>query len=415
VNPHSQSDQHQPQGRHAASVAAVALLAAIVLLILPPLAKANFVYWASAGQTTIGRAKLNGTAVNNAFIKGLSNVHGVAVNSTHLYWTQGSGATSSIGRANLDGSGANANFIPNSAGLNFAAASPQAAIAVNANGVYWANTGTTTIGRANIDGSAPNSTLINVPGSTICGIAANESFVYWLNTSIGPRIGRAGADGSSPNPNAITGVTSSCGLAADNSFLYYGAGSHAIGRVPIGGGTPNNSFIPSATSAANTPCGVAVNSQNVFWGNSGATDFIGRANLSGGSSNPSLISGPTDPCLPAAAPSNKVTVKSVTRKKKKGTAIIDAKVPGPGQAGLQNTAPPKTAGSAKVKLQGLTLTAAGSFKLAVKPKGKTAKQLKKKGKAKTTVWVTFLPSGVAGVESSKKLTIHLVKQRKKKH
>ena len=414
VIPNTQSDRHQPQGSLAASFAAVALLAAIVLLLLPPLAKANFVYWASAGQTTIGRAKLNGTGVNNAFIAGLTNVHGVAVDSSHVYWTQGSGATSSIGRANLDGSGANTSFIPNSAGLNFAATTPQAAIAVNANGVYWANTGTTTIGRANIDGSAPNSTLINVPGSTICGIAASENFVYWLNTSTGSRIGRAGADGSSPTPSFITGVTASCGLAANSSFLYYGAGSKAIGRAPLGGGIPSNSFIPSATSAANTPCGVAVNSQYVFWGNNGATDFVGRANLSGGSSNPSLVSGPTDPCLPAAAPSNKITVKSVTRKKKKGTAIIDVKVPGPGQAGLQNTAPPKTAGSASVKLQGLTLTAAGSFQLAVKPKGKTAKQLKKKGKAKTTVWVTFTPSGVTGVESSKKLTIHLVKQHKKK-
>ena len=59
---HPQSDRHQPQGRLTVSVAAVALLAATLFLILPPLAKANFVYWASAGQTTIGRAKLNGTA-----------------------------------------------------------------------------------------------------------------------------------------------------------------------------------------------------------------------------------------------------------------------------------------------------------------------------------------------------------------
>jgi virginiamycin B lyase len=391
-----------------------ALLAALALLIAPPHAHGNFVYWASSGQTTIGRAKLNGTGVNNAFITGLSDVHGVAVDSKHVYWTQGSAATSSIGRANLDGSGANPNFIPHTTGINFAALAPQAGIAVNTNGVYWANSGTTTIGRANIDGSAPNPTLINIPGTVICGIAANEGFVYWLDASIGQRIGRAGADGSSPTASFIPGVSPSCGLAADNSFLYWGAGSKAIGRAPVGGGAANNSFIPSATPAANNPCGVAVNSQYVFWGNSGATDFIGRANLSGGSSNPSLVSGPTDPCLPAAAPSNKITVKSVTRKKKKGTAIMDAKVPGPGQAGLQNTAPPTTAGSANVKLQGLTLTAAGSFKLAVKPKGKTAKQLKKKGKAKATVWVTFVPAGVAGVESSKKVVIHLVKQRKKK-
>ena len=80
--------RHRPQGRRLALAAGVAgLLATIVLLILPPLAKANFVYWASAGQTTVGRAKLNGTGVNNAFVTGLTNVHGVAVDDPSMPWT----------------------------------------------------------------------------------------------------------------------------------------------------------------------------------------------------------------------------------------------------------------------------------------------------------------------------------------
>ena len=398
------------------ALAIAALLAVAALLLLPPHAHGNFVYWGNSGQTSIGRAKLNGTGVNNAFIGGLSNVHGVAVDSKHVYWTQGNAATSSIGRANLDGSGANPNFIPNSAAVNFATAFPQAAVAVTSSALYWVNTGAGTIGRANLDGTSPNGALVNPGGDPLCGIATDQNFIYWVDVGLGQSIGRAGQDGSNPTFNFVPGVSGSCGVAVDGSFLYWGATANAVGRAPVGGGagSANNAFIPNAASPGNTTCGVAINSQFIFWGNSGATDFIGRANLNGNSPNPGLIAGPTDPCLPAAAPSNKITINSITRKKKKGTAIINAKVPGPGQAGLLNTKPPTTAGSAKVKQQALTLGAASSFKLAVKAKGSSAKKLKKKGKATVTVYATFTPAGVAGVESSKKLTIHLVKTHKKK-
>jgi hypothetical protein len=408
--------------RRGKPLAAALLVAVITLLALPPLANANFVYWASDGQTTIGRAKLNGTGVNNAFVIGLTDVHAVAVDSQHIYWTQGNAATSSIGRANLDGSGANPNFIPNSSALNFAAAVPQAALAVTGSAIYWVNTGAGTIGRANIDGSAPNGSIVNPGGDPVCGVAASQSFVYWLDVGLGQSIGRAGPDGSSPQTSFIPGATGSCGLAVDSNFLYWGASGKAIGRAPVEGGAANNAFVPSAVPAANSVCGVAVNSQYVFWGNSGASDFIGRSNLSGSGSNPSLITGPTDPCLPAAAPANKITLTSITKKKKKGTATIGAKVPGPGQVTLnQISTPPDTnAVASAVKQQGLTLTAAGSFKLAVKPTGKTAKKLKKqvkkkgRGKVKVKVFIHFGPAGIAGVPNTKQVTVELIKQGKKK-
>lgn len=404
-------------------MAAALLIAVIALLALPPLSSANFVYWASDGQTTIGRAKLNGSGVNNAFVAGLTNVHGVAIDSQHIYWTQGNAGTSSIGRANLDGSGVNPNFIPNSSALNFATAVPQAALAVTANAIYWVNTGAARIGRANIDGSAPNGSIINPGGDPICGIAASQNFVYWLDVGLGQSVGRAGPDGSSPQTNFISGATGSCGLAVDSNFLYWGASGKAVGRAPLGGGAANNAFVPSAVPAANSVCGVAVNSQYVFWGNSGASDFIGRANLGGGSSNPSLINGPTDPCLPAAAPANKITVTSITHKKKKGTAAIGAKVPGPGQVTLNQTSTPpdNNAVASAVKQQGLTLTAAGSFKLAVKPKGKTAKKLKKQvkkkghGSVKVKVFIHYVPAGVAGVPNTNQVTVTLIRQGKKKN
>jgi hypothetical protein len=402
----------------------VAFLALVILLLLLVQdAKGNFVYWANAGQASIGRAKINGTGVNNAFIGGLTDVHGVAVDSKYIYWTQGFGASSSIGRANLDGSGANPNFIPSSAGVNFVLLTPTPGIAVTSTGLYWANAGTM-IGHANADGTGPNGSLINAAPAEICGVAADQSFVYWLDDDSPETLGRAGLDGSNPDLNFVTGALTHCGIAADPSFLYWGTGSNGIGRVPIGGGIPNNDFIPNAVPVSNVPCGVAVNPQYVFWANTdtgSAPDFIGRANLNGSAPNPSFVAGPTDPCLPAAAPSNKVTVNSVTRKKKKGTAIINAKVPGPGQVTLTNTGTEDVnAVAASVKQVGLTITGASSFKLAVKPAGKTKKklkkQLKRKGKAKVAVkaFVTFVPAGVAGVPNAQPVKTKLIQQRKRK-
>src|SRR3954467_2758394 len=158
----SSRPQTRSRTRTRAGKAAVAgLLATIALLLLPPLANANFVYWASGGQTTIGRAKLNGSAVNNAFITGLSNVGGVAVDSKYIYWTQGTGATSSIGRANLDGSGANPNFISHAAGVqDFDALPAHGGSPVNSSSIFWNNTESGTIGKANLDGSSTTGNLV---------------------------------------------------------------------------------------------------------------------------------------------------------------------------------------------------------------------------------------------------------------
>ena len=131
--------------------------------------------------------------------------------------------------------------------------------------------------------------------------------------------------------------------------------------------------------------------------------------------------GASNPCLLAAAPSNKITINSITRKKKKGTAIINAKVPGPGQVTLTNTGTEDVnATAASVKQVGLTITQASSFKLAVKPVGKTAKKLNKqvkkkgKGKVKVKAFLTFVPAGVAGVSNSQPVKTKLIKQRKRK-
>ncbi len=345
------------------------------------------------------------------------NPEGVAVDSKFIYWAEF--GMSRIGRANLDGSGVNLNFI------NLPGAPLGIAVTAN-NGIYWIRNiaGSAYIGHANIDGSGVDDNFITTGSTNACGIAADQSFVYWLDNN-GNKIGRAPLTGSSPDPNFITVPDSRCGLAVDSNFLYWGGASKNVGRAPVADGTADPNFIAAATPTSTFvgPSGVAVNPQYVFWGDDGhslGSNLIGRANINGSSPNPSLISGVASPFLLAAAPSNKITINSITRKKKKGTAIINAKVPGPGQVSITNTGTEDVAATANVKLIGLTLTGASSFKLPVKPKGKTAKKLKKqvkrkgKGKVKVKAFVTFVPAGVAGVSNSLPVKTSLVKQLKRK-
>jgi hypothetical protein len=396
----------------AALVAFLALV--ILLLLLVQDAKGNFVYWSNQSPgTTIGRAKINGTGANNGFIAGIDQPRGVAVDSRFIYWAEGGGGGNSIGRANLDGSGVNHQFITTGV-------SNPTGVAVTASGIYWENQvgmGGFSIGRANIDGSNPNPNFIPGPVQ-IGGLATDSSFVYFFGDTT--HIGRATLDGTAVDRTFITIPDRFSGLAVDPTFIYWSrSGASAVGRVPVGGGTVDGTFVPSGTTGGG-PCGVAVNSQFLFWGNQDAL-AIGRSNINGSSPNPTLVPGASSPCLLAAAPSNKVTINSVTRKKKKGTAIINAKVPGPGQVTLTNTGTEDVnAVAASVKQIGLTITGASSFKLAVKPVGKTKKKLKKQLKRKRTAkvavkaFVTFVPVGVAGVPNSQPVKTKLIKQRKRK-
>ena len=397
---------------------AAALLAALALLIAPPHAHGNFVYWANNGASgSIGRAKINGSGANNVFIPGQDDARAVAVDSKFIYWTNNT--PPSIGRANLDGTGVNPNFI--TTGVT----GPTGITVTQNNGVYWVNTtGTDTIGHANIDGSNPVASFVSPVGTSLFGgLAADQSFLYWVN---GGAIGRAPLGSATGDPAFTTASANAEGLAVDPTFLYWTNGTTGVGRTAIGGGTPQPAFLPNLTMA-NPPRGVAVNSQFIFWSDADLAR-IGRANVNGSAINLNLAPASDQTGMMAAAPSNKITVNSIKKNKKKGTASINAKVPGPGQATLNetNTPPDVNAVAAGVKQVGLTITQASSFKLAVKPTGKTAKklnkqvkkQLKKKSKAKAkvnvTVFIHFVPAGVAGVPNTQQVTVTLVKQKTKK-
>jgi hypothetical protein len=400
---------------------ALALFASLMLLIAVPHSRANFVYWTSdSPNSSIARAKLNGTSLNTKFIPGLNSPHGVATDSRFIYWTQGDATNGSIGRANLDGSGANAEFIPHSAGVG----SPTG-IAVTPNAIYWQHDGNS-IGRANIDGSAPSPGFIATANSS-CGIVADSDFLYFLNNG-GTQIGRATLDGASVAQDFASIPEAFCGLAVDVDYLYWASDSgNTVGRVPVTGGPPEGAFLPAGTTGGG-PSGVAVNSQFIFWGNYD-DDAVGRAAVNGSGRNPTLIgsagvTGPVGASQLTAAPSNKITVNSVINNRKKGTASIIARVPSPGQVTLDETDTPPDlgAGAAAVRPLAMDLPRAETFELIVKATGKTARKLRKrvlkkgKGHVTVSVFIHFTPATVAGVPNTAPVTVTLVKKgRRSKH
>ena len=83
----------------------------------------KYIYWTDQGgnfiggpihPSMIGRARLDGTAVQRGFIKGLDGACGLAITDRYIFWAQnglvgGNGTT--IGRANLDGTDVRPRFI----------------------------------------------------------------------------------------------------------------------------------------------------------------------------------------------------------------------------------------------------------------------------------------------------------------
>jgi hypothetical protein len=137
---------------------------------------ANHIYWAqgvtpgSTETAAIGRAKLDGTGVEREFIPftAESCPGAVAVDAAHVYWTsvrrfalhECGDSGYSIGRAKLDGTGLNESFIADDR-----SAFTPTDLAIDAAHVYWANNYPNhSIGRASLDGGSVDQRFITPAG-----------------------------------------------------------------------------------------------------------------------------------------------------------------------------------------------------------------------------------------------------------
>ena len=131
----------------------------------------SHIYWTNPGAGTISRSDLGCTTTPEVIVSGANNPQYVAVDAEHIYWTnaaEGKDAEGSIGRAKLTAGGTE----EVEEELIKGASDPQG-IALEGEHVYWANAGeepvTRTIGRAMLDGTEADQGFI-AGGCRLAGI-----------------------------------------------------------------------------------------------------------------------------------------------------------------------------------------------------------------------------------------------------
>ncbi|MBA3866095.1 MAG: hypothetical protein H0X42_07080 [Solirubrobacterales bacterium] len=228
----------------------------------------------------IGRQHLADSSVNQAFTASTGqSLTGLAVGGGYIYWTSNNQDTSEVGRTPVIG-GQQYQSITSV----FGEPNPHTCgVAVDGKYVYWANRATNSIGRAELANFAtagqvvegdwlplPDPPLSGIVSSP-CGVAVDENFVYWGINSVdnngtlerGTTIGRAKkSDGSGAGNGFLGGGNTVTGLTIDGEFLYWSNAADGLpGHGSIGrGNVSGTGFQEQFVSGLNVPFGVAVDS-----------------------------------------------------------------------------------------------------------------------------------------------------------
>jgi hypothetical protein len=174
----------------------VLLVFTVAALSLPASANA-YVYWANDNLgtvTTIGRATLDGTGVNQSLITNTSRAKGD--------WR--STASTSIGQTlSRARSVAPTSMAAAPTRLSSRAPIPDG-VAVDGQHVYWAKERSEMIRRANLDGTGVNQSFI-MAGSSAYGVTVDGRHIYWAEFR--GAIGRASLDGTAVDQSLISAAS----------------------------------------------------------------------------------------------------------------------------------------------------------------------------------------------------------------
>jgi ABC-type phosphate transport system substrate-binding protein len=130
----------------------------------------------------------------------------------------------------------------------------------------------------------------------------------------------------------------------------------------------------------------------------------------GGGNTPPAGGGGDSSTPPPVKPSNLFSMPKKSISSKTGGATISVKLPGAGKLELVGSA---KNGKAKIKVGRVVLTAnkAGTFNLALKPSAAAKKVLRKKGRLKVKLTLTYTPTGGEPKTSTSALTLKLKKRK----
>lgn len=274
-------------------------LAAAAVFLCAPAADAQ-VYWQSR-DGKIGRAGADGSSPDASFINA-GGFSGLATNGTYLFW----GRQDWLGRAAVNGTDVNQNFA--------SPGSPCAVIAVAADAANAYYLASCSSGRSIYRVPAGGGTQVPMgpsPSAAACGIAVDGTYLYWSDFD---KIGRMPLAGGTQQADWLTVTLPAqrqvCGLAVDSQHIYFtlsqttdptgNAANTSIGRATLNGGVPQLDFITGASfyGGSANPSGIAVDANHVYWGNQtvGFTNSsIGRADKNGGNVEQAFISPVTFP------------------------------------------------------------------------------------------------------------------------
>jgi hypothetical protein len=261
------------------------------------------IYWTNTGRRakngepldgggTIGRAKLDGTSIEPAFICGedkaeptkkrVSNPQGIAVNGSHIYWANAAEEIPyrSIARAAVDGSSVKGGFFPVTSALR------PFGMALSSTHVYFTA----------VENVGSNSYVIRIPleggeerlrfigNSVLRGIAVDSAHVYWA-AQAEHAIGRADLELENRETEFTTGIEGALnGLAATPTNLYWSVN----GETPINPGNDLYRYQPAGEALSDlTPDPGDENGAEVLGVLGAAADgsrlyFAANGNLDGG-------------------------------------------------------------------------------------------------------------------------------------
>jgi virginiamycin B lyase len=388
------------------------LLALTVLLSVSQDRAGAALYWLH-GFSSVGKANLDGSLplwpLPNGGFPALEaeGACGLAIDAQHLYWGNTSGGA--VGRATIDGTAPNQAFI---SGLG-----APCGVAVTGTHVYWSDFATNMIGRANLDGGGVEPAFAQ-GASDPCGIAVDGAHVYWANQD-GESIGRAKLDGSDVDQQFISGLGSPCGVAVGGGHVYWGDQElESVGRAALDGSDVETTIVDDAGE----PWDVAVSDTHVFWADRWGTPAdpnggIGRASLDGGGANHDLIPGlhsPTGVAVDSrllvrdpspARPSDYLRFGKLTRDRMTGTLQLIVHVPARGEFTVDS---PAIGWSIDKGDPSSWVGGTFRWKLRLWPgKGRAGKrirrQLRRKGRAPIILRATYQQEGRLPLEGTKRL------------
>ncbi len=127
--------------------------------------------------------------------------------------------------------------------------------------------------------------------------ARADAYIYWATqdeTGAGS-IGRVNLDGTGATPGFISDLQDPCGVAVDTQHIYWAnRGTNSIGRANLDGSGVDRDFISNAGDVG-VPCGPAVNGSQIWWANQvggGGQGAISRANLDGSAVQSTFFNSP---------------------------------------------------------------------------------------------------------------------------